>query len=106
MFSMVCVSSHRSRLRVSQRLPVELIVKDMHANEIVRQPRASGHTCQRDPYVNSDGQLILLVDNVAMFRRDAEDLLMGRTRIEEIVGRNRGKNLGWTYPTTAENKNT
>jgi len=77
----------------------------MHANEVVRQLRATGHTCQGDPYVNSDGQLILLVDNVAMFRQDAEDLLMGRTKIEEIVERNRGKDLGWTYPITAKTKN-
>jgi hypothetical protein len=78
----------------------------MHANEIIRQLGASGDTCQGEPYMNSDGQLILVVDNVAMFRRDAEDLVMGRTKIEEIVGRNRGKDLGWTCPTTVENKNT
>jgi len=80
-------------------------VNNMRASEIIRQLRDNGRTCQSDPYINSEGQLILLVDHVAMFLQDAEDLLRGRATIEGIIERNNGNNLGWTYPMTGESRN-
>lgn len=67
----------------------------MNASEIVRQLRVSGHI-YGDCYMNSKGQLCLIIDDVAMFQFDAEDLLRGRATPKEIIERNKGENLGWT----------
>jgi len=67
----------------------------MDANEIIRQLRAAGHTCG-DIYMNGKGQLCVVVDDVAMFQPDACDLLRNRATLNEIIERNKGKDLGWT----------
>lgn len=70
-------------------------------DQIFEQLRARGHRCGRDcetpswPGVlkNSDGDWVVLVDDVAMFHGDADDMLRG-VPIERIIERNRGANLG------------
>jgi hypothetical protein len=70
-------------------------------DQIIEQLRARGHRCGRDcetpswPGVlkNSHGRWVVLVDDVAMFLGDADDILRG-VPIEEIIERNRGANLG------------
>ena len=65
-------------------------------DQIFEQLRARGHHCGRDcrPGVlkNSDEQWVVLVDDVAMFHGDADDMLRG-VPIEKIIKRNRGANL-------------
>ena len=104
MFLQIGVPCHRSHTTVAQRLPLELGVRIVRANENIRRLRNTGHTCQDDPYINSIGQLIPLVDDVAMFHYAAEGLLVGGAKTDEIVERNRGNDLGWTYRVTAKTR--
>ncbi|HUU15123.1 MAG TPA: hypothetical protein VM182_15650 [Terriglobia bacterium] len=64
----------------------------MEINEIIRRLRNKGHSIG-DPVVNSDGKLCVRIDDVSMFQRDAEELALGRAKLDEIIERNRGKNL-------------
>jgi hypothetical protein len=56
--------------------------------------------------VDSEGQPILVIDAMAMPRQDADDLLMSRTKVEEIMRSNKGRNLPWSYAMEANASKT
>jgi hypothetical protein len=70
----------------------------LDTNEVIRQLRAKGHKCSKQIYANPERRICLVIDDVAMFEPDAEDLLLGKATLNEIIERNKGKDLGWTCP--------
>ncbi len=70
----------------------------MDTNEVIRQLRATGHKCSRQTYANMERRICLVIDDVAMFEPDAENLLRGKATLDQIIERNKGRDLGWTYP--------
>jgi hypothetical protein len=62
----------------------------MTNEELAQKLRDGGHQIG-DPVLRTDGMLLLLIDNVYMFRPDAVDLATGAAALDQIIERNRGK---------------
>lgn len=72
----------------------------MTIDEIVSGLRERGCSI-RDSAVNKAGKFVHVVDpwDVAMFHEDIADVLAGRASVDEVVSRNRGKDLADPWPT-------
>jgi hypothetical protein len=71
--------------------------QELDTDEIIKQLRAKGRKRSKQIYANPERRICLVIDDVAMFEPDAEDLLLGKATLNQIVERNKGNNLGCTY---------